>query len=263
MALNTKTKIYIVIAAAVLVAIAILYNYYGGTANQNFAAMDNQPVNISTYLSMKDIATNNTLAQDVGQGAIADLPTKILGPNLSIGGKPVVIFVSADYCPFCAAGRWGLIMALMRFGDFSSLHYMTSSSSDVFPITPTFTFYNSTYSSDYIIFLSTETTTNVGQPLQALTGVSNVTFTTYDTSGIPFTDFGNRSIQGGSDFSPGLINKLSWTQIIAQLSNPNSTITQAVIGNADVDTAQICSIDNFTPPNVCSVPYIKAILQHE
>ncbi len=35
-------------------------------------------------------------------------------------GKPEVLFVGAEFCPFCAAERWPLIVALSRFGHFST-----------------------------------------------------------------------------------------------------------------------------------------------
>ena len=41
-------------------------------------------------------------------------------------GKPEVLFVGAEYCPFCAAERWPLIVALSRFGHFGALHNMQS-----------------------------------------------------------------------------------------------------------------------------------------
>src|SRR5207249_3539085 len=33
-------------------------------------------------------------------------------------GKVQVLFVGADYCPYCAAQRWSIIAALNRFGKF-------------------------------------------------------------------------------------------------------------------------------------------------
>ncbi len=261
--MNKRTKIYIVIIAVVAVGLLLAYVYSSGIGNnQNLIAYDNVPLNVSTYLQLQAIATNQTLANQIGIGAAGNLPTKLTNRTfITVDGKPTVVYVGAEYCPFCGATRWAMILALMRFGDFSTLHYMTSSSSDVYPSTPTFTFYNSTYTSSYITFLSTETTTNAEQPLQTLTGISNATFTTYDTAGIPFIDFANVSVQSGSSYSPGLIYKLSWWQIIAQLNNPNSTVTQSIIGSADVFTAQICAIDNYTPSNVCSAPYISKILK--
>ncbi len=262
--MKTKVKLYIAAVVVALVVVALVYNTYFANLNAPLSSYDGRAVDVGTYLQLRSIASNQTLANIVGSGVIptSSYPVYISGNLLVLNGKPGVLYVGAEYCPFCAAGRWGLLLALMRFGDFSTLHYMTSSASDIFGSTPTFTFYNSTYNSSYISFDSAETQTNTYTPLQQLNPEENITFHTYDTSGIPFMDFGNKSIQSGSDFSPGIIwsPHYNWQQIIALLSQPNSTASQAIIGSADVLTAQICQEDNFTPTDVCSAHYIKPIL---
>ncbi len=54
-------------------------------------------------------------------------------PALSIGGRPAVVYVGAEFCPFCAAERWALVAALDRFGSFSHLGATSSSDDEVFP----------------------------------------------------------------------------------------------------------------------------------
>ncbi len=69
------------------------------------------------------------------------VPTVLSGqPPLDSAGKPEVLFVGADYCPFCAAERWPLIVALSRFGHFAALHNMQSAQQSVFPGLQTFSF---------------------------------------------------------------------------------------------------------------------------
>ena len=75
-------------------------------------------------------------------------------------GKPELLYIGAEYCPFCAAQRWAMVAALSRFGTFSNLSLTHSASADVYPDTPTFSFYQSTYSSKYLTFTSVETNTN-------------------------------------------------------------------------------------------------------
>jgi hypothetical protein len=43
------------------------------------------------------------------------------------GGKPAIVFVSEESCPFCAAERWSLTVALSHFGTWSHLGTTTSS----------------------------------------------------------------------------------------------------------------------------------------
>ena len=252
------------IGAAVLVIVAVAallwYNWSSSSGNSSLIKYDNVQVSSTDMANLESIASNMTLADQIGTGAIATYPARIHGKNLTINGKPAVLYIGADYCPYCAAGRWGLAIALMRFGSISGLDYMTSSASDVYPSTPTFTFANTTYQSSYISFAAVETLTNTYQPLQTPAAWQTAAESTYDTGGIPFIDFGNRSVQSGANFQPGLLDNHNWQYIISQISNPSTTLSQSVIGSADVFTAQICNIDNFTPASVCSAPYVKNIL---
>ena len=44
----------------------------------------------------------------VGLGAVDTLPKAITGqPALTADGKPLVVYIGAEYCPYCAAQRWG------------------------------------------------------------------------------------------------------------------------------------------------------------
>lgn len=258
--MDKNMKIYIGIAVIVIVIAVLAYIYFSSSGNSSLVTYDNKLVPASQISQLYIIANNQALAQAVGQGAIVSPPLPINGTPLFYGNKPGMLYVGAEYCPFCAATRWSMVLALMRFGNLTNLHYMTSSSSDIYPSTPTFTFYNSTYSSSVIDFVSVETTTNTRTPLQVPNSTVNVTFSKYDTAGIPFIDFGNKYIQSGAAFTPGLLANSNWAQVISQLSNGNATVTQAIIGEANIFTAKICSIDNMKPQNVCSQPYINSIL---
>src|SRR5580700_9849016 len=78
------------------------------------------------------------------------------GTPLTGNGKPEVLFIGSEYCPYCAAQRWAMVNAFSRFGTFTGLTTIHSSSSDSYPNTPTLTFYGSTYTSKYISFTSVE-----------------------------------------------------------------------------------------------------------
>ena len=49
------------------------------------------------------------------------MPASIDAPALTADGKPEVLYVGAEYCPFCAAERWPVVVALSRFGTWSGL----------------------------------------------------------------------------------------------------------------------------------------------
>src|SRR6202042_144933 len=93
----------------------------------------------------------------VGAGTTYPHPiTRLSGPHLTSAGKPEILYVGAEYCPYCAAERWAMTVALSRFGTFSNLHFIHSSSTDVYANTPTLTFYKSGYTSKYLTFVPVE-----------------------------------------------------------------------------------------------------------
>lgn len=93
--------------------------------------------------------------------------TPITGSALIAGGKPEVLYVGAEFCTYCAAVRWPLIVALSRFGSFSGLtparSAVTAGSGqrEPYPATPTWTFYRSSYASPYLTFTPVELSTSV------------------------------------------------------------------------------------------------------
>ena len=62
------------------------------------------------------------------------------GPPLTVDGKPGIVFVSEESCPFCAAERWSLAVALSHFGSWSQLGVTKFAATDVFPNTATLSF---------------------------------------------------------------------------------------------------------------------------
>ena len=180
-------------------------------------------------------------------------------------GKPEITYVGAEYCPYCAAERWALVVALSRFGTFSNLSGTHSSSSDVYPNTQTLSFYGSSYSSPYVDFQAVEEATNqqVGgtyQTLQAPTAAESSLLSTYDTQGsIPFLDIGNKFAITGASYSPQVLQSLSQAQIASQLGDASSPVAQAIDGTANNITAAICGVTGNQPSSVCDSPAIAAI----
>lgn len=200
-------------------------------------------------------------------------PPKVLShqPLLTVGGKPAVFYVGAEYCPYCAAERWALVAALSRFGTFSNLRATHSSLTDVYADTATFSFYKSSYSSPYLVFDPTEMYTNQPAPgggyqtLQPLQGEAKAVFTKYDSppfvpssgqGAFPFADFGNSVLVSGASYSPQVLAGLTNLQIAKDLSNPSSPVAQAIAGTANYLTAALCSITSGKPASVCKEPYV-------
>jgi hypothetical protein len=208
----------------------------------------------------------------VGAGTATNHPNRITAPPLTRDGKPRVLYVGAEFCPFCAAQRWAMVAALARFGTFTDLAQTESASDDVYPGTATLSFHGSSYSSDYLSFTGVETSSNQRQgdryaPLDALTPEDQKLVETYNAppyvdeqqrGSIPFTDLGGAFLSYGASFDPQLLAGRGHAQIAAALNNPDSDIAKAVVGTANVYTAAICELTDDQPAGVCTSKGVQA-----
>ena len=200
---------------------------------------------------------------EVGVGTASTKPAAITAPALRSGGKPEVLYIGAEYCPYCAAERWAVAVALSRFGTFTGLGETASSPSDVFPNTATLTFHGASYSSNYVSFTGKEIQSNQvvnGKyaPLDRLSSTQQALFDKYDAppyttsaGSIPFIDIGGRYLISGASYDPQVLQGKSQAQIAAALSDPNSAIAKAIDGTANLITAAVCQLTNGQPAAVC------------
>jgi Domain of unknown function (DUF929) len=197
----------------------------------------------------------------VGTGSANNLIKRVSGTALTgPNGHPEVFYLGAEYCPYCAAERWPMIIALSRFGTFSGLKTTSSSSTDVYPNTPTFTFHGATYTSQYLDFVSVETTDRNQNPLESPTSAQQALVTQYNTSGsIPFVDFANRYAFNGAMYLPDVLGGMSWQAVADTLATPTSPQAKAILGSANLITAALCRLTADQPAAVCSSSTIQAI----
>jgi hypothetical protein len=178
------------------------------------------------------------------------------GTPLKSGGRPEVLYIGGEYCPFCAAERWALVNAFSRFGTFSGLKATHSSSTDVYPNTPTYTFAGSTYTSKYVTFTPVEQFGSSNADIIANpTAAQQALATKYDLNGsIPFLDFGNKYVEVGnlSPLSPSMLTGKTWAQVAAAMNDPTSAVGKAEIGNANYLTAAVCSLTGNQPASACT-----------
>lgn len=177
------------------------------------------------------------------------------------GGKPqpVVFFYGAEFAPYAAAQRWPLIMALSRFGTFNQLGLMQSSGTTAFANLSTFTFWNVSYKSKYLILESVERYSSLNPTggrylgLQKPNARQAAAVASYGATPNTFalTDVANRYVLNGSSFAPGVLAGLSQSQIAGNLTTPASPLTQAVVSAANQITAGICAVDGDQPGAVC------------
>lgn len=190
-----------------------------------------------------------------------------LAPVLTKNGHPEILYMGAEYCPYCAAERWPLVVALSRFGTFSGLGVTHSIGSDIYPNTATFSFYGSHYTSKYVTFVPVELAKNYvvnGQyaPLQTPTKAQNALMAKYDvppyvanqqqSGSIPFIDFANRYLVIGATYSPQVLQGLSMGTIAGSLSQPTSPQAKLIDAAANDITAAICKVTGGQPGSVCS-----------
>ena len=185
------------------------------------------------------------------------------GPPLTSGGKPEMLYIGAEYCPYCAAMRWPMAVALSRFGTLTALHGIHSTSSDVYPRTATLTFYKSGYHSNYLAFTPVETTTVDKTPLQNPTQAQNAVWARYEpdpnTRGYPFVAFSNKFVMKGPIYDPAVLQGKTWSQIATALKDPTSPIAQSVNGAANYITGAICQMTNDQPASVCNAAAVTAV----
>ncbi len=210
-----------------------------------------------------------------GGGAVTAKPAAITGGTaLTANGKPEMLYMGAEYCPYCAAERWSMIVALSRFGTFSGLTTTHSASvngggsAEPYPNTPTWTFHGASYTSKYVTFTPVEMQTNVPDKttgsytnLETPTAAQQALLNKYDVppyvpsgsnGAIPFIDFGNKYLIAGASYNPQVLSGLSWATIASDLKNPSSSVAKGIGGTANYITAAICKMTNNQPATACT-----------
>ena len=159
-------------------------------------------------------------------------PSVVAAPPPS-GNRPEVLFVGSEFCPFCAAERWPLVVALARFGTFTRLHNSSSAAQSVFPDTSTFTFADAVYSSRYVTLTGVELYSDTTGPDGTFTRLARLTpsqaalVARYSPQGdgvttgsSPFVDVAGRLIAVTSGLSPALLAGQSQSQIAGEIAVP-------------------------------------------
>jgi thiol-disulfide isomerase/thioredoxin len=246
----------VVAAIALLVAAFLLYRWYT-------TPLPLPPLNVDATQQVIAGITGLPASEldGVGTGTANNLIKRVTGsPLTGPNGRPEVFYMGAEYCPYCAAERWPMIIALSRFGAFSGLKTTSSSSSDIYPNTPTFTFHGATYASQYIDFVPVEKLDRNQNPLESPTSAQQALVNQYDTSGsIPFVDFGNRYAFSGSMYLPDVLSAMSWKAVADSLAQPTSPQAKAILGSANLITAAVCKLTTDQPATVCSSSTIQNI----
>ena len=267
--------VVVVVAALVIIKVATGSSTTGSATYQATSAtvaneVTNVPVSVFNTVGVKSPAVPISPPIPVkGQPALTG--------SSGTATLPEVFYLGAEYCPYCAAERWATIVALSRFGTFSGLGDMISSTRDIYPGTPTFTFVKAHYRSKYLVFKSVEQYTNVWDnatnfysTLQTASKIEAADFQKYDTpkyipgmtsqgtGSIPFVSIGNKYLIVGASFTPQLLAGVSRDTIAAGLSDPTNPVTAAIVASANYETAAYCVLTKNQPSTVCASPGVSA-----
>lgn len=269
-----RSGLYMVIGVLVLIAAIITV----------FVILRNQPAPTNTNPALKRAPADATVVQEVtnvpqatweavGKGSVvpnAFAHNSGQPPSTGPNGHPEFFYVGGEYCPYCAAERWAMVNALSRFGTFSNLSQLQAYEYNV----PTFSFYGSSYTSQYVDFVPKEVKGNqLDQTqqnyvdLEKLTPAEQQMFQRYDPGqNFPFVSIGNQYTAVGASYDFTVLldskgNPLPWQTIANSLNDANSPIARGILGTANYMTASICNLTGQQPGNVCNSPVIQQIEQ--
>jgi hypothetical protein len=258
--------VVVVIVVVVVLVVVKLGQGSGSSGGGNGAVTGtSQPASVTKDVTTVPAATLNAVGTGSVLQATSTPVTKVTGPALTSHGKPEMLYIGAEFCPYCAAMRWSMAVALSRFGTLSTpLRGIRSSSTDSYPNTATLTFYKTSYTSKYLAFTPVENETRTRGPLQNTTSQEQQLWERYSPSGqtgYPFIDIGNRYTMSVI-YNPGVLAGLNWQQIAADLHNPSSPVAQGALGAANFITAAICKTTGGQPGNVCTASGVTKAAAH-
>lgn len=264
--LMSRISIFSVLALALTVPTAYgagLFGSRSASTPPKIAAKISHPVPLKLIKGLEQ-ASQSGLSLGPGPNDTVYLKT-INGPRIAKGDKVGVLYVGADFCPYCAGQRWALVLTLLRFGHFKGLEYMASSPTDVYSNTPTFSFQHATYTSKYVKFEAVETANRKGSKLESMNKAQNAIFSKFDAppyspgyGSIPFVYVDGQYLVTRPLLMPNLLSGMDWDQTVASLKNPQSNLFQSVMPQINAFTAAICRLDGGNPDAVCSAPGVTA-----
>ena len=247
----------VVVVVAIVVAVGLLHKDKGA---KTVAASDS----VITGVTSVPAATFDK----VGAGSIKSPLSAGDGDALTADGKPRILYVGAEYCPFCAAERWSLAAALARFGTFTGLGQTASTPSDVYPNTPTLSFHGASYTSDYLSFTGYEIQDTNGKTLDTPTKDDEALLQKYDAppyvgssdtaNSIPFIDLFGSWFSQGAAYSPEILKGMSHAEVAQAMQDPTTDVAQNVDAMANYFSAIICKQTDGQPGDVCSSDGVQA-----
>lgn len=210
-------------------------------------------------------------ALSVGAGTATQF-RQIQGPFLRANGKPLMLYVDAEFCSYCAAERWAIVNALSRFGTFSRLGLTSSTTDDSFPATPSFSFHGASYTSTFVALQTVELSGNTRDVSGSFPRLETVTKRQQNIAAsldrppyapergsIPFIVIAGRFVLFSSQYQPEALQGLNAAQVARSLGRLSSPPAQGILGAANWLTASLCEVTGGKPATACTPKAIKAL----
>jgi hypothetical protein len=234
----------------VLIAVVVVLKVTGGNTTKSGSSDPGTFALTPSMISQVEDVPVSTLvaaAKSTPSGVNPAWALPSTAEAITSDGKPEILYIGAEYCPFCAAERWALVMALSKFGTFTGLRGTTSSAIDTNPSTPTFSFYGSTYKSPYISFDPVEIETNTYSAslgnyptLQTPTANQGALMAKWDVEpyttepgSIPFIYMNGKYLYTGAQYVAPAISGKSFQDAVPYMTsgtNPTSREAEAAAG---------------------------------
>lgn len=242
------------VALVVAVVIVLVVVNQVQTANGQKNVTGSAPASVQSDIS--SIPESAFAAAGVKNAGTQVAGIKMLGgtPVLT-NGLPTVIYVGAEFCPYCAAERWALAAALERFGSLTNLSITRSAATDGNYATLSFT--TAKYTSKYIAFSGTEQEDRAHNPLQTVPAPELASFTKYGANSYPYLSI-NDAYQSSVQYDVSLLGTKTAEQIAAAIKDPSTPLSAAVLASANILTAGICAETSQQPAAVCGATEVKA-----
>jgi hypothetical protein len=252
----------------VMIVLLIVLSLGGTTSPKVHVGSDSYALSASLINEVTGVPVSALVAsaktEPSGTAPPQELPAK--NALLTQGGKPEILYMGGEYCPYCAAERWALVMALSKFGTFSGLRGTTSSATDVYASSPTFSFYGSSYTSKYLSFVPVELYTNIANSngwgtLQKPTAEQSALLNKWDAppytsaseaGGIPFVYLAGRYVLTGPQFVAPALSGKQFEDAAAYLTSGKNSGSKDAEAAAGYLVGDFCAITHKQPAGVCS-----------
>ena len=181
-------------------------------------------------------------------------------------GRPILFFMGAQYCPFCAAQRWALIEATSRFGVWSGVEpFASPAGMDGFSSVPTYDLTAARFTSDVLSVRTKEIADASGGRLQDLDDVEAGLVDAFNPRGsVPFIAATGTGGQYTIDlaYSPGLLQGDDFDEIRQAVgAGEDSAAVRAISGQADAITAVLCTLTGGQPASACGTPVVTELMR--